>query len=128
MHSSMMRTARCSSCLSCHTQPPAMHALLPHMSPAMHAPALPCMPPPYHACPLPCMPPAMYAPLPCMPPHPAIHAPCHVCHPCHVCSPFILHAPTPLPYTPPCHAPPLWTETPVKALPSQTSFAGGNKI
>ena len=98
MHSSRMRTARCSTCLSCHTQPPTMHALLPHMLPAMHAPTLPCMRP------------AMYATL-------AMYAP-----------PFILHAPTPLPYTPPCHAPPLWTETPVKALPSQTSFAGGNKI
>ena len=60
MHSSRMRTFRCSGRLSCHAHPPpsTTHALPPCMSPTMHAP-LPRMPSP-----VPCMPPAMPTP-PC---------------------------------------------------------------
>ena len=45
MHSSRMRTVRCSGRLSCHTRmppcctyPPAMHAPTTHVPPAIHAP------------------------------------------------------------------------------------------
>ena len=39
MHSSRMRTVRCSGRLSCHAHPPAMHAPLCHACPfTMHAP------------------------------------------------------------------------------------------
>ena len=62
MHSSRMRTVRCSGRLSCHACPlPATHAPT-----AMHV-SLPCMTPPH-------TPPATYAPLPCIPP-------CHTCPP-----------------------------------------------
>ena len=99
MHSSRMRTVRCSGRLSCHARP--YHACppsLPHTLPTMHA-SLPCMLHPYHAChlpthacpchtcPLPCMlpPPILCAPLPCM--APTTHAPHHT-HP-------LLHMPLP---------------------------------
>ena len=104
MHSSRMRTARCSGHLSSDERPPAMHT-------PCHANPLPCTPPAIHtpcqACPLPCMPPAMHAPtihgtsshahptpLPwmspsCMPP--TMHAPCH--------------APSSHAHTPPCMPP-----------------------
>ena len=116
MHSSRMRTARCSGhlqpCMSpCHTHTPVMHAPChTHPPPVMHAPCHTC-PPAMHASlpciPLPCTPPAMHTPhhahtppcthpiathtsLPCMPP--AMHAPHHA---------------HPLPCTPPCRACPL---------------------
>ena len=63
MHSSRMRTVRCTGRLSCHACPPAMHIPLPHT--------------PYHTCPpphttLPSMPPVMHTlgtlALPCTPP------------------------------------------------------------
>ena len=63
MHSSRMRTVRCSGHLSCHAHPPAMH------SPAMYAPC--------HACPLSCMPPC-HTRLPCHA-HPLPYFPCHTC-------------------------------------------------
>ena len=107
MHSSVMRTARCSGRLSCHA------CLPPHTHPAIHAPLPPpCMSPtiqaplamhaPCHAHPLPCMPPAMYEPL-CHTRPPAIQA--------------LL----------PC-MPPVDRQTPAKTLPSQTSFANGNNF
>ena len=93
MHSSRMRTARCSGRLSCHAGPlPPCHACLPPppcispchaCPPAMHT-LLPCTP--YcHAHPLPCMPSCHTCP-------PTTHAPCHA-HPhhthilCHACPP-----------------------------------------
>ena len=82
MHSSRMRTVRCSGRLSCHARPPC------------HAHPVPCMPP------LPRMPPAMHAPLPCMPP--ATQAPCHACS----------HHAHPLPcMPPPCMPPPAMPPT-----------------
>ena len=79
MHSSRIRTARCSGHLSCHVCPPAMQAPH-HACPPCHAGPPACRPPCHagpptatHA-PLPHMPhlrhmpPAMYAPLPCTPP------------------------------------------------------------
>ena len=62
MHSSRMRTVRCSGRLSCHACP----------TPLPCTPLLPCMP--HHAHPLPCM------------PHPTMHNPCHT--PYHACSPL----------------------------------------
>ena len=124
MHSSRMRTVRCSGRLSCHAYPPP---------PATHAPC--------HICPLPYMPPDTHThtPLPCMPPLPcmsschtrplATHAPpMHI--PCHAYLPLphmppTMHTPLPhmssLPLMPPSHARPLpGTPTPlslVKTLP-----------
>ena len=70
MHSSRMRTVRCSGRLSCHACPlPATHAPT-----AMHV-SLPCMTPPH-------TPPATYAPLPCIPPLPHMPPPPHM-PPCH---------------------------------------------
>ena len=90
MHSSRMRTFRCSGHLSCHACPPATHT------------PLPCMPP--HACPPPCMPPTMHAP--CHAP-PAMHASCHAClltthTPCYACP---LQCMPPAMQTPTMHAP-----------------------
>ena len=74
-------------------------------------PIPPCMPP-CHTCPPPCtpppamhthLPPAMHASLLCIPPPPPCMPPCHVAH---------------------TRPPP--RQTPVKTLPLQTSFAGGN--
>ena len=89
IHSSRIRTAHCSGCLSCHACPPPTHVpchtcppchicLLSCMPPAMHAPSThaPCDACPHHACPPPCMPPAthtlfnacpstMHTPFPC---------------------------------------------------------------
>ena len=81
MHSSRMRTVRCSGHLSCHAcMPLATHTPLPHMPPAMHA-SLPHLP----------------------------HTPLPHTHPCHTCLPLATHAP--LPRMPPCHTPhPMWTE------------------
>ena len=71
MHSSRMRTVRCSGNLSCHVcmPPPAMHvtSTLPHKPPAMHTP-LPHIPPATHVTCLPCMAPRNTHPLSCMPP------------------------------------------------------------
>ena len=86
MHSSRMRTARFSDCLSC------MHACSHHA--CMHAPTMHALPPcvpshihpshvcPHHACTLPhmspCQTPCHAHTLPCMPP--ATHAPsCGLC-------------------------------------------------
>ena len=84
MHSSRMRTVRCSGRLTCYARP------LPRMLPTMHAPQ--CMPPP-------CMPPVMHT----NPPTPIMHAPHHTCPPA-------THAPLPctppLPWTPPPVCPP----------------------
>ena len=67
MHSSRLRTIRCSGRLSCHAHPPATHG------------PLPCIPPPFT-----CMPPATHGP--------NTHAPHHVCPPRPCMSP-IMHAP-----------------------------------
>ena len=122
MHSSRMRTVRCSGRFSCHAYPPP---------PATHAPCHAC---PYHTCPLTHThtPIAMHAPslthtpLPCMPPLPCMSS-CHTCPlathappmhtPCHACLPLphippAMHTPlphmSPWPHMPPSHArPPL---------------------
>ena len=71
MHSSRMRTARCSGLLSCNAHPPTTHAPCHTCPPAMHTPWL-CMPPPR-----PCMPPCHTCPLlPCMFPRHACTQPC----------------------------------------------------
>ena len=89
IHSSRIRTAHCSGCLSCHACPPPTHVPchtcpppatyaschacplpcmpLPHMPHAMHVPTTHA---PHHACPLPHTPSSTHAPLPCTPPSP----------------------------------------------------------
>ena len=71
MHSSRVRTVRCSGHLSCQAHPPTTHAPI-MQPPVMHAPPI-----------LPCTPRI----LPCMPPL-TMHAPL-----CHTCPPFATHAP-----------------------------------
>ena len=136
MHSSRMRTA--STLTACRRGMCGMHALLPCTPPATHTP--------YHTCP-----PAMHTPWPCMPlplamhpptmHPPAMHAPPPHMPPCHT-PPLATNTPPHMPpchaWPPPCtphchahpspamHAPPVDRQTPVKTLPSQTSFAGGN--
>ena len=116
MHSSRMRTVRCSCHLSCH----AYHPPLSHMPIAMHAPL--CHARPHHACPLPHMP-----PLPCM--SPAMHA----LPTTHVLPPYMppMNAPSftcPLSCTVPCHTcplprmPPVNRQTSVKTLPFRNYF------
>ena len=55
----------------------------------------------------------------------ALHAPCHACPLCYTC-PFH-HTRTSFTTHPLPPPQPLERQTPVKPLPSQTSFAGGNK-
>ena len=102
MHSSRMRTVRCSGRLSCHTCPPSMH--VPSAIPPCHT--CPC-----HVCPPPS--PATHA-YRCHACPSAMDAPRHVC-PCHACPHPAMHVPTamhtpatnaPLPCMPPRHARP----------------------
>ena len=85
MHSSRMRTVRCSDRISCRISFTSMHTPLPYISPchacplahtptAMHTLCHAC---PRHTCPLPCMPLCHVHPTtqPCT--HLAIHSPCH---------------------------------------------------
>ena len=113
MHSSRMCTSHCSGHHSCHAWP------LPHMSPATHAP--PTMHAPCHTCSLPCR-----SPCHTCPPHHVCHPLPHMHAPCHACAPA-MHAP--LPYMPPAaHNSPVDRQTPLKTLPSQTSFTGGKYV
>ena len=118
IHSSRMRTVRCSGNLSCHA------CMLPcHACPLHPATQAPCHAHPHHACPLPHMlpamqatpchiyPPAMHTRLPCHPlahhschmymPSAATHASCHACLPPHTYP--AIHAP--------CHARPTCGQT-----------------
>ena len=143
MHSSRMRTTRCSGRLSCyaHSLPymPPCHAHLPATdTPQPHMPPIPChtYPPGMHA-PQSHMPPVMHAPchahhLPCMPlAHSPLdmHTPCHECSPCH--AHLLPHMPS-LPHMPPCHThtlhlscSPAMHAPGVKTLPSRNFVAGG---
>ena len=109
MHSSRMRTVRCSGHLSRHACPPAMHTLpAMHASFAMHTPFTTYVPPLPHMPPftthVPLLPhiPPFTTHVPLLPHMPSFdtHAPLH-----HTCPPFAMHAPPS-----PCTPPPPWTE------------------
>ena len=112
MHSSRMRTIRCSGRLSCHVHPPATRPPpLCHVHPLLHAP--PAMHALCHAHPLPCIPPPhsdesmvcfhkwfLCTPsLPCMPPSPHIFP--FAMHTSFTTHTPLRHACRPSPYTHP---------------------------
>ena len=103
MHSSRMRTVRCSGNLSCHAcLPPAMHvpSTLPHKPTVTH-------------------PPTMHAPLSHM--TPATHATCHASHPLpHMPSCYAHPSAMPPPATPllPCVHAPCCHTSPLPCMPA----------